>query len=80
MGISNTHRGLDKMPRWKNSSQMKKQDRVTARDLSEIVISIVTDRELKGTIIRIIAGLEKRIKDSRETFTAEIKELRISQK
>jgi len=34
--------------------------------------------EFKGTIIRILAGLEKSIEDPRESFTTEIKDLKTS--
>ncbi|XP_046941512.1 grancalcin isoform X1 [Lynx rufus] len=41
-GLSNTEedRDLDKMPRWRNLSQMKKQNKATARDLSKTNISL----------------------------------------
>jgi len=52
------------MPRQMNLSQMKEQDKATARDLIEADISNIPDGELKATIIRILTGLEKRIETS----------------
>ena len=51
MGFSITEKkvDLDKMPIWKNSSQMKEQDKVMARDLSETVIRNMLDGEIKAT-------------------------------
>ena len=39
---------------------MKEQDKAMARDLSKTDISNVPDGEFKGTIIRILTGLEKK--------------------
>ena len=55
---------------------MKEQDKVMARDLSEIDISNMYDREFKATIRRIPAGLEKRKILGRPSLTTEIKELK----
>ena len=44
-------------------SQMKEQDNTTARDLSEMVISSMPDREFKVMVIKILTGLEKRMED-----------------
>lgn len=46
-----------------------------ARDLSKTDINNMPDGEFKSTIIRILTGFEKRIKDISETLTTEIKEL-----
>lgn len=51
------------MRRQKNLSQMKKQDKAKARDLSKTVVSNMTDREFKSLIIRILTELEKRLED-----------------
>ena len=39
---------------------MKEQDKAMARDLSEIYISKMPDREFKVMIIKILTGLESR--------------------
>ena len=67
------------MPRRRNSSQKKEQGKVTARGLIETDISNMLDTEFKATIIRILAGLEKSIEDTRESLTAETKGLKTSQ-
>lgn len=45
-----------------------------ATDISNMSIG-----QLKATIVRIFAGLEKSMEDIRETLTIEIKELKINQ-
>ena len=57
-------------------SQMKEQDQTTARDLSEMVISSMPDREFKVMVIKILTGLEKRMEDISETLTTEIEEFK----
>ena len=54
------HRDLDKIRRQRILSQMKEQDKATARDLSQTDISNMPDREFKSLIIRILIGLEKK--------------------
>ena len=46
---------------------------VTARDLCETDICNIPVGKFKATIIMILAELEKKMKDFRETFTAQIK-------
>ena len=60
------------MLRWRNVSQVKRQDKATARDLSKADISNMPDGEFKATIIRILTGLEKRMEDFREALNAGI--------
>ena len=48
------------MSRQNNMSQMKEQDKTTARDLSEMEISNMPDREFKVMLIKILTGLEKK--------------------
>ena len=50
-----------------------KQDKDTARDLSETHISNMPDREFKAITL---TGLEKRIEDFRDTETEELKIVR----
>lgn len=52
------------MPRGKNSSQKKEQEKVTSRNLIKTDISNMPDPEFKTTIIRKLAGLEKSIEGS----------------
>ena len=65
---------LDKIPRWRNLSQMKGKSKTMARDLSDTDISKMPDEEIKATIIRILTGLSKRIEDLNETLTIQINE------
>ena len=55
---------------------MKEQAKVMARDLIETDISRMPDRKFKATIIRILTGLEERMEDFREAFTAYIKKFK----
>lgn len=57
------------MPRQRKSSQMKYQDKVMIRDLSETGIINMSCGEFKATILRILAGLEKRMENFREMLT-----------
>ena len=60
------------MRRQRNLSQMKEQDKATARDLSESKISNWPDPGFKATII-MLPGLEKSMNNIRETLTAEVR-------
>ena len=61
------------MRRQRSLSQVKEENKATARDLSEIDISNLTNREFKAMIIRILPGLERRVEDMSETHNTEIK-------
>ena len=55
----NRKRELGKLRRQKNMSQMKEQDKITARDLSKRESSNMPDREFKIIIIKILTELEE---------------------
>ena len=78
-GFSNREkdRDLDKMPRQRNSSQVKEQEKFMAKDVIETDISNILDGEFKATIIKILTGLEKRMEDFREILITVVKELKI---
>ena len=61
------------MRRQRNLSQMKEQDKATARELSKIDISNTPDREFKAMIIRILTRLEKRGEDMSGTLNTEVR-------
>ena len=65
------------MTRWKNSPQKEEQETVPkARDLINTDIGNMSDLEFRMTIIQaLLAGLEKRMEDIRETLSREIKAL-----
>ena len=54
------------MRKQRNMSQMKEHNKITARDLNETEISSRPDREFKIMIIKILIGLQKRVKDIRD--------------
>ena len=60
-------------------SQMKEQDRITARNLSEMDISSMPDREFKVMIIMILTGLEKRVEDISEALNKGTENIKRSQ-
>ena len=64
------------MPRWRNLSQKKEQEMVTARDPIETDPSNMPHPGFKVTIIRLLAGLEESTEDIRESLTTVIKELK----
>ena len=53
--------------------QMKEKDKITARDLNEMQISNIPDREFKVTIIKILTGFEKKVVNINETINKDIK-------
>ena len=67
------------MPKWKNSPQKKLQEIATANELIKKELNNVTESEFRIIVIKLIAGLENSIKDSRESTATEIKGLRNSQ-
>ena len=54
-----------------------KQGKLIARDPFKTDISNMPELEFKMTIIRNLAWLEKSIEDTRQSFTAEIKDLKL---
>ena len=65
------------MMKWKNS-QKKLQEDMTAKELIITDITNVTEQEFRVIVIRLIAGLQKSIEDSRESIATEIKGLKNS--
>ena len=61
----------------KNFPQKKFQEEMTVKELIKKDISNITEQEFRITGIKLIAGLEKNIKD-RESTAAEIKGLKNS--
>ena len=66
------------MTKQKNSPQKKFQEEVTAKELIKTDISNTTEQEFRIIVIKLIAGLEKSIEDSRESIATEIKGLKNS--
>ena len=67
------------MMKWKNSPQKKLQDLATANELIKNNLNNITESEFRIIVIKLIAGLENSIEDSRESTATEIKGLRNSQ-
>ena len=62
----------------KISSQKKFQEVATANDLIQTNLSNITEQEFRIIVIKLIAGFEKSIEDSRDSIATEIKGLRNS--
>ena len=60
--------GLSKMMKQKNSPQKKLQEVATAKELIKNYLSNIAENEFKMIVIKLIAGLEKSIEDSRESI------------
>ena len=67
------------MTKRKNSPQKNVQEITTANELIEKDLNNITESEFRILVIKLIAGLENSIEDSRESIATEIKELRNSQ-
>ena len=59
--------------------QMKEKDKITARDLNEMQISNIPDREFKVTIIKILTGFEKKVEEFSETLNKDIENIKKNQ-
>lgn len=59
--------------RQRNLSQMKEQDKATARDLSQTDIRNIPDREFKAMIMRVLTRLKKRVEDMSKTLNTELR-------
>ena len=55
-------------------SQMKRQDKIIARDLSETNMKNMPYREFKISIIKIVIGPEKRLEDIKEILKKDRKQ------
>ena len=70
---------LSKMTKRKNSPQKNVQEITTANELIKNDLNNITESEFRIIVIKLIAGLENSIEDSRESIATEIKGLRNSQ-
>ena len=55
---------------------MKEQYKIIARDLNEIKISNMPDREFKVMVTKILTGFEKRLEDVSETLNNETENIK----
>ena len=66
------------MMKQKTLPRKKLQEVVTSNKLIKTDISNIKEQEFRIIVIKLIAGLEKSIEDSRESITTEIKGLKNS--
>ena len=71
-------RKLAKMTKWKNSPQKKFQEIATGNELIKTNLSNIIEKEFRIIVLKLTAGLEKSIEDSRESIATEIKGLKNS--
>ena len=64
------------MMKRKNSPPKKFQEVATANELIKTDLSNITEKKFRIIVIKLIAGLEKSIEDSREPIATEIRGLR----
>ena len=67
------------MTKQKNSPQKNLQEITTANELRKNDLNNITESEFRTIVIKLIAGLENSIKDSRESIATEMNGLRNSQ-
>ena len=67
------------MTKWKNSPEKNLQEITTPNELIKNDLNNITESEFRIIVIKLIAGLENSIEDSRESIATEIKGLRSSQ-
>ena len=71
---SYSHSALDKMTRRKNSPQKKEPEVIlSATDLLDMDLNTMSEIQFRSTIIKLLVALEKNIKDSRDSLTAELR-------
>ena len=58
---------------------MKEQNKTTAKELHEMKMSNMSDREFKVMVIKIIDGCEKRMGDLSKTFNEETEHIKKKQ-
>ena len=66
------------MAKGKNSTQKKFQEVATVNELIKNNLSNIMEQEFRIIVIKLIAGLEKSVEDSRESIATEIKGLKNS--
>ena len=64
------------MMKQKNSPQKKLQEVATANELIKNDLSNIMEQEFRIRVVKLIAGLEKSIEESKESIATEIKGLR----
>ena len=62
------------MTKWKNSTQQNLQEITTANELIKKDLNNITESEFRIIVIKLIAGLENSIKDSKESIAIEIRD------
>ena len=71
---SYSHSALDKMTRRKNSLQKKELEVIlSATEFLDVDLNTMSEIQFTNRIIKLLVALEKSIKDSRDSLTAELR-------
>ena len=80
---NHNHRKIDKMKRQRTISQMKEQDKTPEKQLNEVEIGNLPEKEFRIMIVKMIQHLGKRmeagIKKMQEMFNKDLEELKNKQ-
>ena len=75
-----THRKIDKMKRQRVMYQMKEQDKTPRKQLNEVEIGNIPEKEFRIMMVKIIKDLGKRmeakIKKMKEMFNKDLEQLK----
>ena len=80
MGQNHIHRKIDKMKRQRTSYQIKEQDKTPEKQLNEVEIGNLPEKEFRIMIVKMIQDLGKRmeakIEKIQEMFNKDLEELK----
>ena len=84
METPHIHRKIDKMKRQRAMYQMKEQDKTQGKQLNEVEIGNLPEKEFRMMIVKMIQDLRKRmeakIKKMPEMFNKDLEELKNKQR
>ena len=72
---NNNHKKLNKTKRQRITSQMKEQDKTPEKQLNDMEISNLPEKEFRIITVKIIQDLWKRMERMQEMFTKDLEEL-----
>lgn len=64
------------MRKWINRFQTIESDETSGRDLNDMKISNLPDKEFKAVVIKMLNKLRKRMDENSENFNKEVKDIR----
>ena len=73
------HRQIDKMKRQRAMYQMKEQDKTPEKQLNEVEIGNLPEKEFRIMIVKMIQNLGNRMEKIQETYNKDLEELKSKQ-